>query len=165
MNKQLINEASKALTPNRIQILNSMFRVDDDFSDNNHLGDVEIQTFRNTSSLEVEELDLNDNSKEEKLYKYKYIYNVGIRGIQPNESNNSEDGSPDDVHEPKEFFEITAKYKVVYISKVEISDDCADEFAKYNVGHTVWPYWRELVQSSCVRMGINVIEIPFYKAN
>jgi len=38
-----------------------------------------------------------------------------------------------------------------------------DEFARYNVGYHVWPYWREYVQGTCARLGIPPVPVPMYR--
>lgn len=158
MNKELINDASKKLSPKKVLICSSNTWVDEAYDES--LEEVrEIQTFKGTSHLDVEELERNTNEEEPSiLYCYNYFYNVGIRCTE--ETDDSDDS--DDSDDIKVYFEIKAKFKVTYISTLELEEDCATEFAKFNVGHTVWPYWREFVQSSCQRMGINGVEIPFY---
>ena len=156
MNKQLINDASKELSPKKIFICSSNISVDEDYDDSDVNQINEIQTLKGTSHLNVEEFAPDSVNKDSPtFYIYNYFYNVGIRCTD--ESDESDES--DDI---KVYFEIKAKFKVTYLSKVELEEECAAEFAKYNVGHTVWPYWREYVQSSCQRLGIKNIDIPFY---
>ena len=52
------------------------------------------------------------------------------------------------------LFSIGAEYDVEYESASEVSQEALDAFARDNVGFNVWPYWRELVQSTAARMGL-----------
>lgn len=150
MNKQLINDASKKLSPKSIFICASNILVDEEYDDQDLEVIKEIQSLKGTSHLNVEELESDSGEDESKItYRYNYFYNVGIRCTDKSE-------------EIKVHFEIKAKFKVTYMSEIELDQECASEFAQYNVGHTVWPYWREYVQSSCNRLGISNIEVPFY---
>jgi hypothetical protein len=156
MNKKLINDASKKLSPKSIFVCSSNIIVDEGYDNSDFEQVREIQSLKGTSHLNVEELESNTDESESKTsYIYNYFYNVGIRCTD--ESKDSEEHEEIKVH-----FEIKAKFKVTYISEVELDEECASEFAKYNVGHTVWPYWREYVQSSCNRLGITNIDVPFY---
>jgi hypothetical protein len=156
MNKKLINDASKKLSPKSILVCSSNIIVDEGYDNSDFEQVREIQSLKGTSHLNVEELESNTDESESKTsYIYNYFYNVGIRCTD--ESKDSEEHE-----EIKVLFEIKAKFKVTYISEVELDEECASEFAKYNVGHTVWPYWREYVQSSCNRLGITNIDVPFY---
>ena len=40
------------------------------------------------------------------------------------------------------------------------NDVALQEFARYNVPLHVWPYWREWLQSTCVRIGLPAIQLP-----
>jgi hypothetical protein len=159
MNKQLLNDASKKLSPKSVLISSSNIWVDDEYDSQDLELIRELQSLKGTSHLNVEELESDTSEDESKTtYRYNYIYNVGIRCTdKTEESEESEESEEVKVH-----FEIKAKFKVTYISEVELDHECASEFAQYNVGHTVWPYWREYVQSSCSRLGIANIDIPFY---
>jgi len=65
------------------------------------------------------------------------------------------------------YVEITAEFSVQYVLKKDVTEeklqDALKEFARYNVGYHVWPYWREYVQSTCGRIGIPPIPIPMYR--
>lgn len=59
--------------------------------------------------------------------------------------------------------EITAVFIAEYrMTKSDIEKEALDEFAKYNVGYHVWPYWREFVQNMCSRMLLPNIVLPMY---
>lgn len=59
---------------------------------------------------------------------------------------------------------ITAIFVAEYrLTNSEIEKEALDEFAKFNVGYHVWPYWREYVQNMCGRMALPNIVLPMYR--
>ncbi len=58
---------------------------------------------------------------------------------------------------------IDAEFAVTYVladGKAEPTDDALNEFASTNVPFNIWPYWRELLQSTSMRMGLPPIVLP-----
>lgn len=172
MNKQLINGASSKLSPLKIIISESKIWADDNLDNSEKINYLDIESYNTTTQLIVDELhQKNDKNDEGTMYLYKFFYDIGIRGVEytyshddrESEDEESEDEESEDEESVEVFFEIKARFKVIYTSNERLEEDCLDEFAKHNVGHNVWPYWREYVQSSCQRMGIKIIDIPFYK--
>ena len=155
MNKQLINDASQKLSPKKVLICSSNFWIDNDYAESEQNQTSEIQSYNSTTELRIEKIE-QDAEPSKTFYTYIYFYDIGIRSIDKTSPiNESED--------IKVLFEIKARFKVIFRSMVELEEECSEEFGKYNVGHNVWPYWREYVQNSCQRMGIGVVEVPFYK--
>lgn len=60
-------------------------------------------------------------------------------------------------------FKISAKFRLVFISEVEISKEFYDIFKKINLPINSWPYFREFVQSMTQRMNIPPLTLPFVK--
>jgi len=42
-------------------------------------------------------------------------------------------------------------------------DQCLADFASKNVPFNAWPYWRELIQSACSRLGLPRFVLPMYR--
>jgi hypothetical protein len=63
--------------------------------------------------------------------------------------------------------EISAIFEAEYqfSNHVEFNEEGMSLFLNANVPHHVWPYWREYVQSTCMRMGIAPIRIPLYRVS
>ena len=112
------------------------------------------QGFRNILSLNVEELD-NDESGS---HTYKFIYGVGLRYVkESDEKADEKDINP--------ILLISAEFEATYYSEAKLEDGEIDKFSEQNVGFNVWPFWRELVQTSSTRFGLPVtISIPFYQS-
>lgn len=58
---------------------------------------------------------------------------------------------------------IEAEYFAEYKLKQKISDEAIDEFCLKNVGHNVWPYWREFVSTTSQKLGIPHLTLPLQK--
>ncbi len=71
--------------------------------------------------------------------------------------------STDEIDEEDIAFEMKVVYAIDYQMKEQMSEEELTHFGKINVGYHVWPFWRELVQSTCGRIGITTIPLPFYK--
>lgn len=75
---------------------------------------------------------------------------LGARWIDPKEQ--SEDLSVKAVIEA----EFIAEYQMLET----VEQACIDEFCLKNVSYHVWPYWRELLSSQCVRMHLPRLILP-----
>lgn len=152
MDRQLLNEAAKQLRPLKVLLTDSNIRT----SDANQLEQLpyELETYK-----AARELTIHDSEEENSDFKFLYVYKyeVGIRGVilEAETSNDTQEA----------VFEITASFKAFYSSETELTEECAKEFGKFNVGHTVWPYWREYVHSTSARVGLPAVNIPFYSTS
>ena len=109
------------------------------------------QGFRECMSIKGRELDVEGNN----IYEYKFSYGVGSRFI--NESKPHEDKDIEPV------MLIEAQFEAVYHSSKDLEPEAIEAFSRINVGYHVWPFWRELVQSSSSRVGLTtIIDVPFY---
>jgi hypothetical protein len=57
----------------------------------------------------------------------------------------------------------TSEYAIIGIDELE--KEAVAEFARVNVPHQIWPYWREYCQSTCARMSLPVSVMPMYVIN
>lgn len=120
---------------------------------------------RQTFSIpdKVTETELSDSQDESVSFlEYKFNQALGIRLVDPDLISEEQD---DDSNEHV-IFEIIAIFEAEYVSKKELTDDEIEAFSKSNAGFHIWPYWRELVQSTCTRVGMSSpIDIPTYKVS
>lgn len=149
VNSELIQQARKALIPGQVLLRSSDLRVSEDMN-LFEPGQLQYQTFKQTQEIEEFENDDYDGSI------FSFYYAVGLRAIPKNEVGDDE---------PEVLFEMKTLYCANYMCKNrdELSDEALQEFAQSNVGFHVWPFWREYVQSTCMRMGIHPITIGFYQ--
>ncbi|WP_420599967.1 hypothetical protein [Neptuniibacter sp.] len=142
MNKELISEASRLLNVGTITIKQGFFTTSNEYSS---IPEEEyiLQGYNSTTNCEEFET-------QEGMYAYIYTYEAAIRAV-------TEENSDEAIMEIKAIFE------VVYTSPEEVNHEVISEFGNHNVGYHVWPYWREFVQSTCMRLGISAISVPLYK--
>lgn len=90
----------------------------------------------------------------------RFKYSCGIRLAHQEIIKNT---TPNELQKEDLLLEILAIYTVDYAMKETLSEEALIEFGKINVGYHVWPFWRELLQSTCNRIGVNPISLPFYR--
>ena len=113
------------------------------------------QSFRSVDS--VNELEPSTNEEGSDQWIYKFIYNIGNRLIQESE----QEASQEEDFQP--LFEVIAFFEAKYVSTEKVEAAELEKFSEHNVGFNVWPYWREYVQSSCMRVGLcPPLEVPYY---
>jgi hypothetical protein len=92
-----------------------------------------------------------------------FYFSAGSRLVESSTFStvNSEDVGPESV-----YVEMTAEFGAQYSLRHQLDeaefDAAMEEFGRFNVAFHVWPYWREYVQSTCCRMGIPPIPVPFF---
>jgi hypothetical protein len=71
-----------------------------------------------------------------------------------------QNASPEDY-----FVRIEARFAISYIlnSSENLSQENYDAFGERNGVFNVWPYWREFVQSTTVRMGLPPLTVPVFR--
>ena len=90
------------------------------------------------------------------FYQYKFLFANGIRVVLDTEQEADIEDEPEIIAEIKAFFE------AAYESQEKLSIEEVHAFSESNVQFNVWPLWREYVQSSCMRMNITPISLPFH---
>ncbi len=146
----MLIKTAKNLIPIGIFLRHSDILTQEDF--NRHTceeGELEIQ-FRGGPGSEYKALLDESNKEGVMLFKLE----TGVRLVDPN-IKEDEDGHVK--------MEISAVFEAEYqlINPDDFNEDGMSEFLNTNVHHHVWPYWREYVQSTCARVGIPEITIPF----
>lgn len=115
-----------------------------------------LQGYRTTSN--IREFKLED-TEDIHNWEYRFSYSLGLRFV------NSQENEDEDESEADTLLEILATFEAKYTSNEQLNELCIKEFSKENVGYHIWPYWRELVQSYCCRLGIHPIAVATYIVN
>jgi preprotein translocase subunit SecB len=70
------------------------------------------------------------------------------------------EGSPEEM-----FVRIEARFALTYSigSQDNLSETNYEAFGQRNGVYNAWPYWREFVQSTTVRMGLPPLTLPVYR--
>lgn len=151
--------ARKALSIKNVLLRDSYVALDEEF-DTKELENInaEVQTFRGVQK--VKEVSLQKDDIE--IWEYHFFYACGIRLMEESDS----EVDYEDLEDPTApLVEIRATFSAKYNSTIKLEKASVEAFSEENVGYHVWPYWRELVQSSCLRMDITPLETPMYYCN
>lgn len=108
------------------------------------------QTFKDLTFIAFDQKENPDD--EDFKYRYRICYKFGIRYVNK------------DLEEDDENFvliEIKADFESHYLSDEELREEEIEVFSELNVPYNIWPYWREYIQSTCSRMGLPPIAVPF----
>lgn len=152
MNKELVQQAHKGLAIQDIFLNSSEIKTKDDFCPLIETAQFEIQFkhfIKDTKIMSIENTD-NENTS---LIVFRYI--AGFRALPK--------GLPDDEKESNTAVEVIATFSACYAIIEELSNEAITEFANYNVGFNVWPYWREYASSTAKRLGLSSFAIPLYR--
>jgi hypothetical protein len=143
-----LEEAKKSLTIKTVTLKNAQIDLSDDTQSSDLLdASISVQTFNGVPKVNEKSLE----EGKETSWNYSFFYNAGIRLVDD-----------DEAEDPNVLAEIQATFIASYSSKEKISKEAIEKFSEDNVGYHVWPYWREFVQSSCLRLNIKPLEIPLY---
>lgn len=92
---------------------------------------------------------------EHKLVCFKF--DAGVRWVADEDLSNEEN----EVFDNKKILaHIESDFVACYLMKKELNSDSLRTFGEKNSGVHVWPYWRELLSSSCDRMRLPRIMLP-----
>ncbi len=121
--------------------------------------DIDSENFDDTFLENSQELKGLKMFKSVEIEEDKWIYKLhtvlGIRFLSHDESDDEESIEP--------ILEIKSEFVAQYESRCELSEEEINQFGLQHVFYHVWPYWREVIQSSCARLGITPITIPPFR--
>lgn len=162
MNKELIDQAARALNIQDVCLRNSRVFLDEDFDPILSGWDVLGVQFRQhvIESLVVNVTDEAGNSSK----MLRVLYECAFRLI-PQEGSETKDPTKDfgEDDAPKTLAMSIARFAAYYQITDELEKDAIDEFAKFNVGYHVWPYWREYASSIAARFKLPTFMVPLYR--
>jgi len=154
---EAFEKAKKSLSVRNVSLRESFVTLNEELDINNFENiKSEIQTFRGVNK--VKEVSLQKNEVES--FEYHFLYSCGIRLLNEKYLENAESENEDD--DSNVLVEIRATFDAKYSADKKVSQELLEAFSDENVGYHVWPYWRELVQSSCTRLNIAPLETPMY---
>lgn len=159
METDILKDTQKKLNIIDVNLRGGNIFVNDSEDDLNVIqsnGDTKTQSFRITS--QIKEATFESSDEKSTYHEYRFTYTLGIRLIYKTDENVAD---KDEEYRP--IAEIIAHFVARYRSIEQVNEEGLNEFAKENVGYHVWPFWREYVQTTCSRIGINpVFNVPFY---
>ncbi len=152
MNKELVQQAHKGLVIQDIFLHSGEIKTKDDFCPLTEVTPIEIQFkhfIKDSRTISRESVDHEHMN----LIVFRYV--AGFRALPK--------GLPDDEKESGTVVEVIATFSACYAMVEELPDEAITEFANYNVGFNVWPYWREYASSTAKRLGLPSFAIPLYR--
>jgi hypothetical protein len=142
-------KAKRALTIKSVNLRNSHIFLDDDIEPFELMKrNFDTETFRGVAKVK----EISIQSDEQEWWEYNFFYATGVRLVEKKDNDTEENL----------FLEITATFNALYRADEKLNTEILKAFSEQNVGYHVWPYWREFTQSSCARLNIPSLEIPFY---
>lgn len=150
---EAFEKAKKALSIKSVTLSRSYVALNDEVDPDIDASIAEIQGFRGVKKVKETSIE----SEEGSFWEYHFFYTCGLRLV---EDSVEETDQPE--NDAEAVVEIKATFIARYVADVKIEKSMIEAFSQDNVGYHVWPYWRELVQSSCSRLDIAPIETPFY---
>lgn len=125
--------------------------------------DVDAEKFTDEYLENTQELhylrQIRQSAEEENgVWLYRLNTVIAIRCISEEDAKKTNDDE-----EIVPLLEIRAEFVAQYESNCLLTDSEIGQFGQSHVYYHVWPYWREVLQSSCARLGITPIVIPPFR--
>lgn len=156
MNNELIQLAHSRLLIHEILLHSGETKTNDSFFPLDKKA-YEIQFMQFVKDSKVIELNGDDNQAPIKFILFHYV--AGFRALP--EGLSGVDDESEIVN--KVEVEVIATFSAIYRILEEIPEEAIQEFAKFNVGFNVWPFWREYASSTATRLGLPSFPIPLYR--
>lgn len=166
MDRTLIDHAAKCLEPEGVYLWTTDVRRREGFTPpfiDNQLS--LIPQYRGGPKDFSQRFTATDEDSGENQAFVHFYFTAGVRLVDGSALKAAE--ADDLLSEDAVYVEIEsefcARYCIGDTDEQDAIEQALQEFARYNVGYHVWPYWREYVQSTCGRLGIPPIPIPMYR--
>lgn len=142
----LLQEAIDNLSINDVYLLHSQSSVSPQFNAKyDDLSALSIQVKFEQPQTQI--MEFSDRRKFLRI-----ICGYGCRRIKDEEG-----------HDPIQAAVIEASFVAEYRMKKDISDESIAEFAKKNVNHHVWPFWREFLMSQTERLRLPRMTVHMFQ--
>lgn len=113
------------------------------------------QNYNTITGVQVVEVFEKQDQEKPSLYKCFFRLRTGVRLVK----------NPGEKDE-KVYFEIVAEHDAVFNATETITQEILEEFsASDEISNSVWPYWKEHVNSLCSKAGLSTLVIPPPKKN
>lgn len=145
-----LKNACKKLEIKNVLLSDSKSLIKDEFSTENYdSSQVGLQRFNAVIG--------HGYSEDTKEYVFKF--SAGIRLIPKEKAREAIESKSEDFT----LIEVKAKFNIIYHANEPLSEDEAKIFSEQNCLFNVWPYWREFVQQTCMRMGAPNLQVPLLR--
>ena len=157
MSSTHLQEAIKALRIADIRPQSLKVSVRDDFDNSSDAAELVVQwrhDLKRISFVKMDDAGENGDGAQKLVL---FTIETGLRYVTDS------DADPEAVEESAIGAEIMADFRATYVASEELDKDCLEEFGNANALYHVWPYWRELIQSTCARFGLPPMVLPMYQ--
>lgn len=145
-----LKTACEKLEIKNVLLSDSKSLIKDEFStDNYNRNELGLQRFNAVIG--------HGYSEESREYVFKF--SAGIRLVPKEKAQEAVDTKSEDFT----LLEVKAKFNIIYHAEEPLSEEEAKVFSEQNCLFNVWPYWREFVQQTCMRMGAPNLQVPLLK--
>lgn len=131
--------------------------VRDDFDSSSEPAELVVQWRHYLKNISVTEKHGPEEGKDNTQRSVLFTIETGLRYVTDPEAD------LDDVDDSAIGVEILADFRATYSASEELDKECLEEFGNTNALYHVWPYWRELIQSTCARFGLPPMVLPMYQ--
>lgn len=157
MNKQLIEKAIKCLAIHDVYLREYEAKLKPDFDPNlANVDELRVQYKYGPGQSNVLGLKNNNTGDEINILRVDYLTALRMFSSDPKSGDESE-------LEKLTVAFVGATFICDYVITEKLEEDAIREFCMYNVGHNVWPYWREFAQTSTERLRLPRVVLPFYQ--
>lgn len=166
MDRTLIDSAARALDIEAVFLRASAIRCREGFMPQFIEDDLSlIPQFRvgPTGKLHIVTATHKETGDTAKTVMFYFAAGVRLTDGTSGEAEEQQDDVAGDVAYVEIESEFCAQYRLHEGADEEELRPALEEFGRYNVSYHVWPYWREYVQSVCLRIGIPPIPVPMYR--
>ncbi|GLR64667.1 hypothetical protein [Marinospirillum insulare] len=143
----ILEQAIKSLAIQEVRLRNTNINFADEIAPldikNKKL---EVQVIHGVEKIQTHHLQEGESD----WLEYNFFYKAGVRLVDV-----------DSKETP--LIEIQAVFNALYRTEKQLEKAALEAFSENHVGYHVWPYWREYVQSTCMRLGIKPIRVPLYR--
>ncbi len=144
---EILEQAIKSLAIQEVRLRNTNVSFADEVAPldikNKNL---EVQVIHGVEKIQRRHLQEGESD----WLEYSFFYKAGVRLV-------------DIGKKEAPLVEIQAVFNAVYRTEKQLENAALEAFSEDHVGYHVWPYWREYVQSTCMRLGIKPIQVPLYR--
>jgi len=142
-----LEQAKNLLVIQEVRLRNTTANLADDIAPSDIKNQkLEVQVIHGVEKIQRRHLQEGETA----WLEYNFFYRAGVRLVKKDNKDAS-------------TVEIQATFNAIYRSEEQLEDAALEEFAEEHVGYHIWPYWREYVQSTCMRLGIRPIRVPLYR--
>ena len=162
MSNALLQEAIGCLAIQDVYIRGHSLTIAPDYDPKFNPGTLGVQLRAHVPSGHIITLRNNEAPEETSARLLRIHVDTGLRLVSGADANQPPDAGgappPNTVRA-----ELSAQFVAEYlITCPDLSDEARNVFVERNAAFHVWPYWRELIESTCARARLPLVILPMF---